>query len=423
MPKPSRVQTTLTNVQTARANHAERHRATGFQFALADDIDLLNPAAWDSVVGDSCYFLDRSYLRVLRDAGPEQIASKLCLISDAGRPAAVVAAQLLTLDGGRLVANESTHEVPLKGVKARAKALLSRVGRSAVKRVRRRVLVCGNLMSWGNHGVAFAPGVDEAQLWPAVAEALYRIRNAEKLSGKTDYLLVKDHPSQAGLPVEALRRFSYRPVETDPDMVLEIQPQWKSFADYTNSLTSKYRSNVRKIESEITLAGYEVVRIHDLEPVADRIAELYYNVHAKAAVKPVTIPPEYLPALAKAAGPERFRCHILRKGDEIAGFITSLKSGTTAVGYYIGIDYSVNEQLPVYFRLLQQTVADAIEMKCKRLSLGRTALEPKAKLGAKPAPTRVWLRHRLPLMNLIVRPLLGVVPHDEAPERNVMKGT
>lgn len=423
MAKSTRVRAALAKVQSALANHAERHRATGFQFALADDIDLLNPDAWDGVVGDTCYFLDRSYLRVLRDAGPKQIASKLCLISESGRPAAVVAAQLLTLDGGKLVANEPTQETQLKGMKARAKALLSKVGRSAVKQVKRRVLVCGNLMSWGNHGVAFAAGVDQSRLWPAVAEALYRIRNAEKLSGKTDYLLVKDLSSQAGLPVEALKRFNYHPVETDPDMVLEIPIQWKTFADYTHSLNSKYRKNVGKIESEVTQAGYEMTRILDLEPVADRIAQLYYNVHAKAAVKPVTIPPEYLPALAKAAGPERFRCHVLRKGNEIAGFITSIKSGVTAVGYYIGIDYAVNEHLPVYFRLLQQTVADAIEMKCERLSLGRTALEPKAKLGAKPVPTRVWLRHRLPLMNLIVRPLLGVVPHDEAPERNVMKGS
>ncbi len=115
-------------------------------------------------------------------------------------------------------------------------------------------------------------------------------------------------------------------------MVLEILPQWKTFADYTNALTSKYRSNVRKIESEITQAGYEVVRVHDLEPVAARIAELYYNVHAKAAVKPVTIPPEYLPALAKAAGPKRFRCHVLQRCGEIAGFITSLKSGPPPSG-------------------------------------------------------------------------------------------
>jgi len=34
----------------------------------------------------------------------------------------------------------------------------------------------------------------------------------------------------------------------------------------------------------------------------------------------------------------------------------------------------------------------------------------------------VWVRHRHSLLNLVVRGLLGVVPHEEAPERNPFKG-
>ncbi|HTL28847.1 MAG TPA: hypothetical protein VL282_06500, partial [Tepidisphaeraceae bacterium] len=56
-----------------------------------------------------------------------------------------------------------------------------------------------------------------------------------------------------------------------------------------------------------------------------------------------------------------------------------------------------------------------------RLSLGRTALEPKAALGAKPEPMAVWLRHRLPALNWMLRGLLGAIPHDEAPERSPFK--
>ena len=58
------------------------------------------------------------------------------------------------------------------------------------------------------------------------------------------------------------------------------------------------------------------------------------------------------------------------------------------------------------------TVADAIAWRCTRLSLGRTALEPKAGLGAKPEPMSVWVRHRVPTFNWILRGLLGAVPAD-----------
>jgi hypothetical protein len=53
--------------------------------------------------------------------------------------------------------------------------------------------------------------------------------------------------------------------------------------------------------------------------------------------------------------------------------------------------------------------------------LGRTALEPKARLGARPVATGVWLRHAHPLMNSLVGRTLGAVPHREAPERNPFK--
>ena len=95
-----------------------------------------------------------------------------------------------------------------------------------------------------------------------------------------------------------------------------------------------------------------------------------------------------------------------------------LAVGTTTLR---ALETAAAEGLPIYLRLLHATIADAISWGCKSLSLGRTALEPKAALGAKPEPMSVWLRHRVPAMNWIVRGMLGAVTHDEAPERNPFK--
>jgi len=72
-----------------------------------------------------------------------------------------------------------------------------------------------------------------------------------------------------------------------------------------------------------------------------------------------------------------------------------------------------SEGLPIYLRLLHATIEHAIAFGCKRLSLGRTALEPKAALGAKPEPMSVWIRHRVPPVNWVLRGVLsgiGVAP-------------
>ena len=134
----------------------------------------------------------------------------------------------------------------------------------------------------------------------------------------------------------------------------------------------------------------------------------------------ITLSPNFIPDLAAAFGAD-FRCNVIRKDDETLGFVTTLKDGDTAVGYYIGFDSAANAAMPIYFRLLQSVIEDALAMGCTRLSLGRTALEPKARLGAKAEPMSVWIRHRVPALNLVVRGLLQTVSHEEAPERNPFK--
>ena len=53
-----------------RAGHKERHRPTGFGFALADSIDYLDANHWQAVTSGKSLFLTPDYLRVLETRGP-----------------------------------------------------------------------------------------------------------------------------------------------------------------------------------------------------------------------------------------------------------------------------------------------------------------------------------------------------------------
>ncbi len=275
-------------------------------------------------------------------------------------------------------------------------------------------------MSWGFHGITFAPGENPGEIWPGVADALYRIRRAERLLGDTNVVMVKDVTTkESGL--EALKRFSYRPLETEPNMVLTIDPAWRSYEDYLAALDAKYRRNSKDQLKKLAAAGCTLEPLNNLAEYAQRLHELYLAVHDNASVKLVTLRENYLPQLTAAFGDD-FRCTVVRRGEEILGFVTTLRDGDTAIAYYIGFDRAAAaEGLPIYLRLLHSTIGDAIHWRCKRLSLGRTALEPKAALGAKPEEMTVWLRHRIPALNWILRGALGAITHDEAPERNPFK--
>jgi hypothetical protein len=381
---------------TLREGHRDRHRPTGHGFAIAERVDQLNADHWDAVTAGATVFLRRAYLLALADAPPGGMALRCALIYRAGVPVAAVACQVVTVTGERV----GVRRRPLRGLGT-------------------RVLVCGNLLSWGAHGTAIIPGEDPVQTWLAIGEALYRIRRAERLSGQTGLVLVKDLP-EAVVPA-GLGRLGYRAFATDPDMVLNHRPGVRDFAGYLAAMNAKYRKAAKDAVAAVARAGCTVETVTDLGPWAEEIHALYLQVHAKATVAMTTVHPQYLPALARRLGPDRFRCTVIRHGDRLLGFVTAIQDGDTAVGYLIGMDYAANAELPVYFRLLYATVEMGLAMGCRRLSLGRTALEPKAKIGAVPEPLHVAMRHRVTAANLLLRPLLGMVPHAEAPVRTVFR--
>ncbi len=410
-----------TKLKDIRSRHAGRHRPTGFGFVVADRIDYLDGAQWDAVAAHGSVLLSRPVLRVIEAAGPDNVCPRYALVFLAGRPVAAVVVQVVTVSGSQVRKKGPPSD------SGRSLAVLKRwIAPAAAKasaRLQERLLVAGNLMSWGCHGVAFAPGHDPAELWPGVAEVLYRIRRAERLSGESDLAMIKDlTPAHGG--VEALRRFSYRPLATEPNMVLQLAPSWRTYDDYLAALDAKYRRKVKDMAKKLAASGCTMERLAgDLTAEAARLHELYLAVQGNATVRLVTLPPAYLPAMAAALG-DGFRCTGIRRAGQLVGFVTTVRDGDTAIGYYIGFDRTVAaEGAPLYLQLLHATIADAIEWRCTRLSLGRTALEPKAGLGAKPEPMAVWVRHRVPAVNWLLRGLLSAVPHTEAPERNPFKTT
>ena len=174
MPKIKPLDKLVTKARDLREHHRERHRPSGYAFAIADSIDYFDQAHWDKVTGHDSLFLSRRYLRVLEEAGPENLRQCYALIFREKEPVAAIAAQCVTVSVARLRKKASSN------------------GR--LDRLEEKMLVCGNLLSWGMHGVSFAPGEDPSALWPAVAEALYRLRRADKLSGDSDLVMVKDIP-------------------------------------------------------------------------------------------------------------------------------------------------------------------------------------------------------------------------------------
>jgi predicted N-acyltransferase len=201
-------------------------------------------------------------------------------------------------------------------------------------------------------------------------------------------------------------------------MVLTLDPSWRSYSDYLGGLASKFRSDVKsRVIKRFDEAGCSLESL-DAKQVAvesDALHALYLQVQGGATLRPFTLRPSYWSELLHAAGDDGSLLVARRKGKAIA-FIVTVRDGETAIAYHIGFDREVaGSGVPIYLRMLHASVEQSIRFGCRRVSFGRTALEPKARLGCKPEPMFVWARHRHPLLNRMLKPLLGFIQHDEAP--------
>src|SRR5690349_20446693 len=78
-----------------RERHDERHRPSGFDFALADRVDFLNGAAWDAITAGGSQFLQRKVLRVIEAHGPDNLEPRYALIFREQQPVAALAAHVV----------------------------------------------------------------------------------------------------------------------------------------------------------------------------------------------------------------------------------------------------------------------------------------------------------------------------------------
>ena len=191
-------------------------------------------------------------------------------------------------------------------------------------------------------------------------------------------------------------------------------------------MKSAYRTRIKKTLQSLDESGVALDRItqEQVETGAAEIYGLYHQVHDRKNLRLATIGEKWIPTLARHYQCD-FRTVVARpkQGGKMLGFVTLIRDGESAFGYYMGFDKTEAARgLPLYVSLVYACVAQAIEMRVSRVVLGRTALGPKAQIGAKPQAMYDYVRHRSSVLNLAVPSILAVLPAPKrAPDRHPFK--
>jgi predicted N-acyltransferase len=361
------------------------------QFALAERISHLDSAAWNELTKDASVFMRRPFLTALERALPANVAPRYALLYRGEEVLAAACLQLVRVEGRSAISSGS----PLSGI---------------TQLFDERALVLGSLVGWGDTGLVMKPGADAELVWNETLRLMDKLRRFEKSEGVVNVSFVKDAAVDDDEP--ALRARGYQRAPSGPDMLLELDPAWGDLDGYLASLASKRRRAVKKTFEDLEATGHRVRRlsVDDLRANEARLDALYGQVWANAEVRPLRLSGRFFVELQQQLGEDCVVMGLERDG-VLDGFGVCLRSGKTCVGYYLGYDKSV--EAPLYLRLLVSILEQGLAWKCARVSMGRTAEEPKARLGAVPGNAALWVKHRTPPFNWAVGAILGTM---EAPE-------
>ena len=324
--------------------------------AIKSEVDKLNTG--------NCTELSSAYLAAVEDSLPDA-GVRYALIYKNGAPALFVYFQLFSL---------STRHFNLQQNKGFMKHILSLL--LSVKKA--KVLVLGNALRTDTQGFSFdAHAMTREEAIAAVAGI------AEKLSADEHAaaVILKDLPAITRGGQKMLAGMGYTKPWDDQVMEMAINPEWHTLQDYTAVLTRKYKTRANKV---LAAAGKLVTKVMDAAEVKHyqpEINKLFATLVEKQSFTLATAGAGNLAKL-KEIYQDSFEVSGIFMDNSLVAFYSAFINEDNYELYYIGFDYSLNNEYQLYFNILFSGLERGIILKKKLLKLGRTSFDAKASIGA-----------------------------------------
>lgn len=265
-----------------------------------------------------------------------------------------------------------------------------------------KVLFCGNVFLSGEYGTFLKDGEDKIDTFKALAIG---IKKLSKRAKRLHAIFIKDFENESLYITQLLKGFDYTAMNVEPNMIVNLKPEWTSFEDYKAALKSKYRVKANKADSKSEALVVKLFTEDDIKTHQGQLQALYQNTIANADFNAQVLNLETYKYL-KATYKELFIVKGYFLNNQLVGFLSAMKNKDYLDAHFIGIDYSNNKEYAIYPRILNDYVRLGIETQSKRINLGRTASEIKSTLGAEPETLTCYFKHRRKVPNAFVKPFI-----------------
>lgn len=392
---------------------------SGLKVMLQPSIELLPREAWNKAVPGDNFFLGYDYLATFEKLSPKNMRFHYGLLYDGRRPLAAFYFQVvhLTADEISWILRPITSSSKIHGVGNGIREWLQKCREDNGF----QLLVSGNNFISGEYGVGFHKAADPEKVYIALAETVKTITKNDRSKGKISAILVKDFLQKNAVNgSDFLRKKRYHRFLVEPEMIVPASSSWKSFDDYLAVLSKKYRNRAKSVLKKTARLKVTELDEKSLEAVSPEIYRLYVNVFEKAKFRLCVLHPDYFLRMKKEF-PRTFRIFGYQLNGNWVAFRSGFHLKNHLEAHFIGIDYVINENFPLYQRVLYDFIAEGIEGGYQKVFLGRTAAEMKSTVGALPHDLVCYIRHRNGLSNQVIRPFIDYLKPSPWTPRNPFK--
>ena len=378
---------------------------SSFVTSLYPSVDLIDPVVFEEINPDKNVYFSKPFLKAFELSNP-QIEFKYISISDAQKNTAALAlVQVINL----------SVEGTLKNIKV---ASLARKFLSLFFcNEHIKIMFCGNVFLSGEHGIRSSDRVSKSEIMNQIATAL------DALAANTKPLhavFIKDFKETSLKNTRELLNFGYSEIKVEPNMIVQLDPQWKTFEDYKNILKSKYRVKANKADSTSSNLETRLFTEHDFETYKDELQALYQNTITNASFNAQVLNLNtYIHLRASFKDDFIVKAYFLE--NKLVGFLTALVNKNALDAHFIGLDYELNKSHAIYPRILNDYIRIGIQKQVTSINLGRTASEIKTTIGANPLQLSCYIKHKNPFLNSLIKPFFRRIKIKEFKQHSPFK--
>lgn len=343
------------------------------------------PYSWDTVAYENV-FLQTHYLKVLEESAPTNMKCFYIGIFEKDHLVGVALAQYLDLN-------------KLESFGERDRCFKTYTRNFVFRNFGSHALFLGNNMITGQNGYTFNKEID----YKTIGQLLKHCANEitlyfKKQNIKIHIVSFKDFYQDCAHELKNSTFSEMYEFNTQPNMIFNLNPNWKTNDDYVAALSKKYRDQYKRAHKKFEGIEIRELSLDEIVSEENRIYELYYYVAKNAPFNTFFLAKNHFSSFKKQCG-DRFLLIGYFLNNVLVGFHTLLLNGNTLETYFLGYDERIQKEKMLYLNMLYNMTKFGIEKQFKKIIFGRTALEIKSSIGAEPVMMSGFIYHNNKIIN------------------------